>query len=50
MTSTLNNYSALIKLWEQSLETRLDPDEKGRINRFQKPDDAVSFSLRSPIV
>ena len=30
MTSILNNYCALIELWEQSLETRLDPDVKGR--------------------
>ena len=31
MTSILNNYCALIELWEQSLETRLDPDVKERI-------------------
>ena len=30
MTS-INNYCALIELWEQSLETRLDPDVKGQI-------------------
>ena len=31
VTSILNNYCALIELWEQRLETRLDPDVKGRI-------------------
>ena len=31
MTSILNNYCALIELWEQSLETRLDLDVKERI-------------------
>ena len=29
--SILNNYCALIELWEQSLETKLDPDVKGQI-------------------
>ena len=31
VTSILNNYCALIELWEQSLETTLDPDVNGRI-------------------
>ena len=29
--SILNNYCILMELWEQCLETRLDPDVKGRI-------------------
>ena len=47
MTSIVNNYCALIELWEQSLETKLDSDVKGRIIG---PNYEVSFSLWSPIV
>ena len=47
VTSIVNNYCALIELWEQSLETKLDSDVKGRIIG---PNYEVSFSLWSPIV
>ena len=50
VTSILNNYCALIELWEQGLETRLDPDVKRRIIGVKSQMMMVSFSLWSPIV
>ena len=51
VTSILNNYCAMIELWEQSLETRLDPDAvKGRIIGVKSQMMKFSFFLWSPIV
>ena len=35
ITSILNNHNALMQLWDECLETRLEPDIKGRIVGLQ---------------